>query len=186
MARRRQVFLTPPGPFKGRQPRTAEPFGVSVDVEGAVDALTQWRQDVAAELAPAYQEIAQKVERLARPNVPVGVGTKNPGALRDDLRATATEKATTIRVGRARVPYAGPVHWGWQQPGKHSSRNNQVWNKGPYKPGSKFIWLVVYPTDSSEDGPAEWIAKIITEAVDRATEKFDRKQKKATKGIALR
>ncbi|WP_349866847.1 hypothetical protein [Leifsonia sp. WHRI 6310E] len=33
--------------------------------------------------------------------------------LANNIRAGATQKAAFVRAGGARVPYAGPVHWGW-------------------------------------------------------------------------
>lgn len=35
------------------------------------------------------------------------------GKLAASLRSSGTNTAAIIRAGRASVPYAGPIHWGW-------------------------------------------------------------------------
>jgi hypothetical protein len=35
------------------------------------------------------------------------------GRLRDTVRPVATRRGAKIRAGGARVPYAGPIHFGW-------------------------------------------------------------------------
>lgn len=35
------------------------------------------------------------------------------GQLRRSIRAAGTARAGIIRAGTKRVPYAGPIHWGW-------------------------------------------------------------------------
>lgn len=44
----------------------------------------------------------------ARRRVPVVSGT-----LMGTIRSTGTTTAGIVRAGFARVPYAGPIHWGW-------------------------------------------------------------------------
>ncbi|WP_282939120.1 hypothetical protein [Corynebacterium auriscanis] len=70
--------------------------------------------------------------------VPVAIGTapvggpyrsrgrgraRKPGRLKNSIRSFATQRAGVVRAGSAaRVPYAGPVHWGWpKQPGRQGS-----------------------------------------------------------------
>jgi hypothetical protein len=38
---------------------------------------------------------------------------RRSGALAGTVRGGAGAASATIRAGYARVPYAGPVHWGW-------------------------------------------------------------------------
>ncbi|GAA0898703.1 hypothetical protein GCM10009551_107070 [Nocardiopsis tropica] len=33
------------------------------------------------------------------------------------MRTGATQRAGVVRAGRASVPYAGPIHWGWEARG---------------------------------------------------------------------
>lgn len=35
------------------------------------------------------------------------------GRLRDTVRPSGTQKSARVRAGFARVPYAGPIHFGW-------------------------------------------------------------------------
>lgn len=35
------------------------------------------------------------------------------GRLGATVRASGTKTAAVVRAGTARVPYAGPIHWGW-------------------------------------------------------------------------
>lgn len=35
------------------------------------------------------------------------------GRLAGTVRSSGTKTAAIIRAGRASVPYAGPIHWGW-------------------------------------------------------------------------
>lgn len=39
------------------------------------------------------------------------------GRLAATVRAGATQRTAVVRAGRARVPYAGPIHWGWPSRG---------------------------------------------------------------------
>jgi len=38
---------------------------------------------------------------------------RRSGRLAGNIRAGATQKAAIVRAGGARLPYAGPIHWGW-------------------------------------------------------------------------
>ena len=38
---------------------------------------------------------------------------RRTGALAASGRASRTARRATVRFGSARVPYAGPIHWGW-------------------------------------------------------------------------
>ena len=157
-------------------------FGLDVDITGAQSAFDAWKLDIDQELAKAYAEIGDKVMRKALPKVPV-----KSGDLKADMRMPSSARAANIRVGRAKVPYAGPAHWGWQQVGMKTPfarRNQRFFRKS--KPGPKFLWLTVYPNDTSQQGPAEWIENIIVEAVNNATGRLNRKGRKSVEGISLR
>jgi hypothetical protein len=47
------------------------------------------------------------------------------GALDASSRPAGTQREALVRIGRARVPYAGPVHWGW--PARHIRPNPWVY-----------------------------------------------------------
>jgi hypothetical protein len=59
-------------------------------------------------LSEAGMAAAGPVAERARSTYPVG----NTGALAGDVRVTAARTGGTVRVGRAKVPYAGPVDFG--------------------------------------------------------------------------
>ena len=61
------------------------------------------------DLKDAHREAAELVKREAEPNAP-----RRNGTLAASMRAAGTQSAAIVRVGGARVPYAGPIHWGWE------------------------------------------------------------------------
>ena len=84
--------------------------GIQVEgLKGLVRALKRaGADDLLAELKAANAEAAETVKDTARPGVP-----RRSGALAASLRSSATPRAGVVRIGKARVPYAGPVHFGW-------------------------------------------------------------------------
>lgn len=61
-----------------------------------------------SELKTMHAEAAKLVQGDAARIVPVRSGT-----LRNTLRSTGTVKSGVVRAGFAKVPYAGPIHFGW-------------------------------------------------------------------------
>jgi HK97 gp10 family phage protein len=61
-----------------------------------------------SELKKFHAEGAKLVETEAASRAPVRSGT-----LRGSLRSSGTQKNGVVRSGSARVPYAGPIHFGW-------------------------------------------------------------------------
>ena len=61
-------------------------------------------------LKPANRAAADIVIQEALRRVP-----RRTGKLAGTLRSGATRKAGVVRAGTKRVPYAGPIHWGWPQ-----------------------------------------------------------------------
>lgn len=90
-----------------------------VRVEGARDlrrALRKAEIDVKDDIKDAHRSVADIVVARARQLVPVApasMTTATPGLLRDSLRTGQTQTAAIGRAGKKRVPYAGPIHWGW-------------------------------------------------------------------------
>lgn len=66
------------------------------------------KQNAKGELKAMNLAAAEIVENRATELVPVRTGT-----LRDTIRAAGTQKYGRVRAGFARVPYAGPIHFGW-------------------------------------------------------------------------
>lgn len=60
------------------------------------------------DLKDAHKEVADLVARAAAPAAP-----RASGALADSVRTAGTASAAIVRAGGARLPYAGPIHWGW-------------------------------------------------------------------------
>lgn len=60
------------------------------------------------ELKELNRAAADAVAPVARSTAPV-----LSGRLAADVRTAGTQRAGIIRVGRASLPYAGPIHWGW-------------------------------------------------------------------------
>ena len=83
-------------------------------LDGNFDQLKELHEDVA-------KIVAFRASQLA----PV-----QSGELRDTIRASGTKTAGRVRAGFKRVPYAGPVHFGW------STRPDAAkgWRGGPILP----------------------------------------------------
>lgn len=62
-----------------------------------------------ADLKAAHAEVARMVEARARPSTPA-----RTGRLAGSLRSAGTNRAALVRAGRATVPYAGVIHFGWE------------------------------------------------------------------------
>lgn len=92
--------------------------GGAVRVEGLDDVRRKIRrmeqgldQDAAkGDLKRMNLEAAEIVAGVATSLVPVRAGT-----LRQTIRAAGAQKSGRVRAGFARVPYAGPIHFGWPQ-----------------------------------------------------------------------
>jgi HK97 gp10 family phage protein len=65
-----------------------------------------------ADLKAAHAKIAALVLADAAANAPV-----RTGRLAATVRASATPSYAVVRAGRAAVPYAAPIHWGWRARG---------------------------------------------------------------------
>lgn len=51
---------------------------------------------------------ASRVAGVAR-----GTAPRRSGRLAASVRASASQRAGTVRAGRKSIPYAGVIHWGW-------------------------------------------------------------------------
>ena len=54
------------------------------------------------------QQAAEPVAQRARQLVP-----RRSGRLAASIRTFKAQRAAQVGAGRASVPYAGPIHWGW-------------------------------------------------------------------------
>lgn len=83
---------------------------VGIKVEGltqVVKALT--------ELGFETEDLRRAFGRISAEALPVyrGFTPRRTGALQADYRASRTRNRAALAVGRARVPYARPIQWGW-------------------------------------------------------------------------
>ena len=82
-----------------------------------VDGLDELRRELRRvkdseldeEMKQIHAELAREVQKRAEPRVPV-----DSGRLKGSLRSTGTVRDAIGRVGKASVPYAPPIHWGWK------------------------------------------------------------------------
>lgn len=81
-----------------------------VEIDGARELRRTLRAagDDLEDLKAANQAAANIAAAAAKSEAP-----KLTGALAGDIRASGTKTAGTIRAGRKRIPYAGPIHFGW-------------------------------------------------------------------------
>ena len=69
----------------------------------------------------ANKESGEIVAKTARNIVPVSPGG---GALRRTIRVANVSTNVKIRAGKASVPYANPIHWGWFRDKKRGFNRN--------------------------------------------------------------
>ncbi|WP_166985206.1 HK97-gp10 family putative phage morphogenesis protein [Canibacter zhoujuaniae] len=81
-----------------------------VTVEGARELRSSLRKAGRSmeQIKDVHRKIGGIVVHRAKINAPV-----RSGQLQSTIRVGATQTASLIRAGYARVPYAGPIHWGW-------------------------------------------------------------------------
>ncbi len=82
-----------------------------VQVRGAKELRKTLRAagDDLSDLRDTHREIAGIVTPRGRGLAPVGAS----GQLAASVRGSGTKTASIIRAGRKKIPYAGPIHWGW-------------------------------------------------------------------------
>lgn len=83
----------------------------TVRVEGAAELrkfLRKLPPDLRKDLARIHKNVAKPVAEMAEVIVP-----RRSGRLRSTIRTGGTQRAGRVVAGRASVPYAGPIHWGW-------------------------------------------------------------------------
>jgi len=89
-----------------------KPTSIKIQVDGLSELQKALREaggdDLKAALKEVNKEAAEVVAATARSRVPV-----RSGSLLSSLRTSATLKSGVIRIGKAKVPYAGPIHFGW-------------------------------------------------------------------------
>lgn len=83
----------------------------SIQIQGLnklIRDLRKYEPDAAKALRESSLASAKFVASSANGYVP-----RLSGALAGTIRAGATARSGVVRAGRAKVPYAPPIHWGW-------------------------------------------------------------------------
>lgn len=111
-------------------------------VEGARQLRRTLREagDDMADLKRAHGDASNVAAQAGAARAP-----RRSGALAADVRSSGTKTAGIIRAGRARIPYANPIHWGWFQrgikPQPFLSRGAQA---------SESVWLAIFEQHRDE------------------------------------
>jgi len=86
-------------------------YGGPIRVEG-IDklrrALVKLDDAAKEDFKAAGKAAAEIVERQARTEVSV-----RSGNLKNTIRSSGQQRGGVVSAGRAKVPYAGPIHFGW-------------------------------------------------------------------------
>lgn len=90
--------------------------------------------DDLTEMRAAHQAVANLVAGAATATAP-----RRTGLLAGTVRGAGTKTHATIRAGYARVPYAGPIHWGW--PARHIRANPWLTTAGA---STEPAWFALY------------------------------------------
>jgi len=85
----------------------------TVEIEG-LNKLLRALEKLDDEAKQSFKDVGGRVGKLVaeqgREEAPV-----RSGALRDTIRAANTGRGAKVRAGSKRVPYAGPIHFGWRK-----------------------------------------------------------------------
>lgn len=84
--------------------------GPVVEVEGGRELRAALRgiDGGIKDLKATHAKISAAVTPVAKRDAP-----HVSGALVSSIRGTGTASAAIVRAGGAKVPYGGPIHWGW-------------------------------------------------------------------------
>jgi hypothetical protein len=114
--------------------------GPLVEVEGMANLRRLLRRigpDLLPHLRAAHQAVARTVTAAARPRAP-----HRTGRLAASVRPGATVAGALVRAGNGRVPYAGPIHYGW--PARHIAAHPFVIDAAR---STEPVWTAAYLAD---------------------------------------
>lgn len=109
------------------------------------------RVDGARRLARTLREFGEGLDDLKDANAAVSAliadrskaaAPRRSGALADSIRGSRQAARAVVAVGGAKVPYAGPIHWGW--PVRGIAANRFVWDTAQ---ATQDEWLGTYERD---------------------------------------
>jgi hypothetical protein len=81
------------------------------EVEG-LNKLLRALERLDEEAKDQFKDVSLKVGKFVAERAK-GEAPVITGRLRDTVRPVATRRGAKVRAGGARVPYAGPIHFGW-------------------------------------------------------------------------
>jgi hypothetical protein len=112
--------------------------GAVVKLEGGRQLRRRLRAiaDGANDLKDANAQVAALVAAEAARAAP-----RRTGRLAGTLRGNRAASRAIVSAGRASVPYAGPIHWGW--PARRITANPFVWDTAQR---TQSTWLPIYST----------------------------------------
>lgn len=113
--------------------------GTVMEVEGGRElrAALKGIEGGIKDLKATHAKIAHAVSPVAQREAP-----HVSGALAASIRGTGTASAAIVRAGGSKVPYGGPIHWGW--PARNIMPNPFLANAGK---STEPAWVKVYESD---------------------------------------
>lgn len=87
----------------------ADPAGVQIEGGRELRRTMKQAGEDMQQMKDAHAAAARIAAAAARGKTPVG----ETGNLAASVRSSGTTTAGILRAGKASVPYAGPIHWGW-------------------------------------------------------------------------
>lgn len=107
-----------------------------VEVRGAKELRKSLKRagDDLGDLKDVHQAVGNLVVSTAS-----GMAPRRSGALAGSIRAARAAAGVTIRAGSARIPYAGPIHWGW--PARNIAANPFLSNAAT---STETAWVALY------------------------------------------
>tara|TARA_R110002012_G_scaffold320793_1_gene545596 strand:- start:31 stop:438 length:408 start_codon:yes stop_codon:yes gene_type:complete len=85
-----------------------DPVGIQIDGGPRLRKAFRNAGDDLGDLKELNKKVAEVVASQAKNEVPV-----RTGKLKDTIRGAGTKTQGVVRAGFARVPYSGPIHFGW-------------------------------------------------------------------------
>jgi len=120
------------------------PAPVGLRVEGGRQLRRVLRRAGGRELMRAlsgtHRKIAQMIAGSSRAAAP-----HRTGRLAASVRGGGTQTGAVVRAGSARVPYAGPIHWGW--PARKIKPNPWIVETAQ---STESAWVGVYEQDLND------------------------------------
>lgn len=90
----------------------ADPPFVRVQVNGLNELLRDLRKMQNTEIPKAIQQANKQAAEVVIPSARAEA-PQLTGKLAQSIKAKATKKAGSVKAGSSKVPYAGPIHFGW-------------------------------------------------------------------------